>query len=113
LFPPPLLSPSPSPSLLTSFLSTFSARVARVIVTRCQLARCRERLWQRSPTSTRTPSCLTCLVGTHYALYSLYTVLTMHCTHYALYSLYTVLIMHCTHYTLYSLCTALTMYCTH
>jgi hypothetical protein len=35
-----------------------------------------------------------------HALYS-HTVLT----HYTLYSLYTVLTIHCTHYTLYSLCT--------
>jgi hypothetical protein len=47
---------------------------------------------------------------THYALYSLCTVLTMHCTHYTLYSLYTVLTIHCTHYTLYSLYTVLTMH---
>jgi hypothetical protein len=52
-------------------------------------------------------------VWTHYALYSLCTVLTMHCTHYALYSLCAVLTMHCTHYALYSLCTVLTMHCTH
>jgi hypothetical protein len=55
------------------------------------------------------------------------TVLTMHCTHYALYSLCTVLTkhysyqvgdtmyctvltMHCTHYALYSLCTVLAMH---
>jgi hypothetical protein len=63
---------------------------------------------------------------THYVLYSLCTVLTMHCTP-ALYSLCTVLTMHCTHHALYSStvltmhstpalyspCTVLTMHCTH
>jgi hypothetical protein len=47
------------------------------------------------------------------ALYSLCTVLTMHCTHYALYSLCTVLTMHCTHCAVYSLRIVLTAHFTH
>jgi hypothetical protein len=49
----------------------------------------------------------------HYALYSLYTVLTMHCAHYTLCSLYTVLTIRCAHYTLCSLRTVLTIHCAH
>jgi hypothetical protein len=51
------------------------------------------------------PLCTHCTLTVH----SLYThcTLTVHCTHYALYSLCTVLTMHCTHYALYSLCTVL------